>query len=313
MKKQTGNNIPMILLSLLFVLDVFLVSGYFYPDVEGNFWVKMLAFPNRYEVQEEYGELVDENMEEVLPSESEETPETTGDIIGIIEAEAEEEQKDNDQEKVITIEDVQALAGSMEISYANSLFIGDSRMVGIKKFSGLEEGTFYADTGMSIYNVYRGEKVEGYPRKIKLEDLLADADFDRIYVMMGINELGYHFDVTKSHYDEFINFLREREPDAEIYLQANLHVTAKSSARDSVHNNEGLDRMNEMLAEYVDGEHIFYMDINPMFDDENGALDSEYTGDGVHVKGKYHAAWLEWITEETAFIEAWLALNGAKE
>ena len=38
-----------------------------------------------------------------------------------------------------------------------------------------------------------------------------------------------------------------------------------------------------------------YIDVNEIFDDENGNLRAEYTSDNTHILGKYYVNWTEWI------------------
>ena len=45
----------------------------------------------------------------------------------------------------------------------------------------------------------------------------------------------------------------------------------------------------------ADGESIFYLDVNPLFDDAQGCLASEYTTDHTHILGKYYSTWVEWL------------------
>ena len=40
-----------------------------------------------------------------------------------------------------------------------------------------------------------------------------------------------------------------------------------------------------------------------MFDDENGALRSGYSGDGIHVGGAQYAKWARWISQNTVPLE----------
>lgn len=38
-----------------------------------------------------------------------------------------------------------------------------------------------------------------------------------------------------------------------------------------------------------------YIDVNSLFDDENGNLSMAYSTDGAHILGKYYSVWVEWI------------------
>ena len=76
-----------------------------------------------------------------------------------------------------------------ENPFEGALFIGDSRTVGIGKYAGIQDADFFASTGMSVYSLFT-KKVDMADRKgVLLEDLLAEKNYDRIYLMLGINEL----------------------------------------------------------------------------------------------------------------------------
>lgn len=40
-----------------------------------------------------------------------------------------------------------------------------------------------------------------------------------------------------------------------------------------------------------------YLDVNPVFDDENGNLRADYSTDGSHILGKYYSVWVDWLKE----------------
>ena len=50
-----------------------------------------------------------------------------------------------------------------------------------------------------------------------------------------------------------------------------------------------------LLAALADGKTIFYIDINELFDDENGNLRADASGDSTHVYAKYDLDWCDWL------------------
>ena len=70
--------------------------------------------------------------------------------------------------------------------------------------------------------------------KVSISDLLASHTYHKIYMMLGINELGYDVTQTFEKYASFVNFLQTMQPDAIIYVEANLHVTAQCSDSDII-------------------------------------------------------------------------------
>lgn len=187
-----------------------------------------------------------------------------------------------------------------EDPFTNALFIGDSRTVGIAEYSGITEADFFAFTGMSVYTALKKESSVGSWKKgTLLADALQARQYDRVYLMLGVNELGYNFQKTVERYGEMVQQIRELQPDAYLILEASLHVTKKRSDTDATFNNSNIDRMNQAQAAYADGEHIFFIDVNPAFDDETGALNQDYTFDNTHPYGKYYSKWADWLRENT--------------
>ena len=56
-----------------------------------------------------------------------------------------------------------------------------------------------------------------------------------------------------------------------------------------------LAELREKLAALADGKDIFYIDINEVFDDENGNLRADASGDSTHVYAKYDLDWCDWL------------------
>lgn len=179
--------------------------------------------------------------------------------------------------------------------FENSLFIGDSRTVGLMEYAQIEEADFFCAVGMNVFNVQKEKVSVKNDGKIQLAALLEKHQYERIFLMLGINELGYSLDSVLEKYEELIELLKESQPKAVIVLQANLHVTQKRSESDKVINNEAINLLNDSLKQMADEDKIFYIDVNPLFDDGFGNLDSEKSEDDAHLYAKYYKVWGKWI------------------
>lgn len=179
--------------------------------------------------------------------------------------------------------------------FNDALFIGDSRTVGIYEYGNLQNATFFASSGLSVYDVDSEEVSVPNVGKVTLASLLEQKDFGKIYIMLGINELGYNLDTTINKYEDMVNFIWEQEPNAIIYLQANLYVTKSRSDSDNIYNNSNIDRFNDAVAGMADNQTRFFINVNEIFDDGSGNLNSDYTSDDTHVLGKYYADWCDWL------------------
>lgn len=185
--------------------------------------------------------------------------------------------------------------------FDDAVFIGDSRTVGMYEYGGLEEtSTFYASTGLTIYKMFDSKivAVPGQKKKITVEEALSERQFAKIYLMIGINEMGTGtVESFMKAYGEAVQHLQQLQPDAVIYLQAIMKVTTERSGQGDYITNEGIEARNEEIAKLADDEKIYYLDVNPLICDETGGMVASYTYDGVHLKAQYIPIWLDFLKE----------------
>lgn len=170
--------------------------------------------------------------------------------------------------------------------FDNALFIGDSRTVGIRDYGSLGNADFYCREGFNTSDAKK-ESESG-----DLEKMISSGKYKKIYIMLGINEIGNDIENTFGNFKGLVENVRAKAPDAVIYLQANMHVT--SDAQTSSVNNERINALNDLIHSLADNTKIFYIDVNPVFDDDKGNLEAGYTSDGVHVLGEIYRNWSEW-------------------
>ena len=187
-----------------------------------------------------------------------------------------------------------------DISMDDALFIGDSRTVGIMEYAGIDGADYFCTVGMSVYNINKKPVSVPNVGKVTLTELLNSKRYGKIYIMLGINEVGYEFSSTVEKYSELIEFVKGKQSDAVIFIQANLHVSKSRSDSDKVVNNTAINVLNAELAKLADGKSKFYLDANILFDDKTGALSSDKSGDSTHLYAKYYKEWGEWIIRQTA-------------
>ena len=197
---------------------------------------------------------------------------------------------------------------TVEDSYfADAVFIGDSRTVGMYEYGGLEEiSTFYASKGLTVYKLFDAEivPVEGQKKKITVEEALQQNSFSKIYLMIGINEMGTGtVETFVEKYKEVVDHLLELQPDAILYIQGLIKVTTARSQKGDYINNEGIVARNEALAGLADNRRTFYLDVNPMICDETGGMEASYTFDGVHLKAQYIEIWKDFLKSHAIQME----------
>ncbi|MED9904083.1 MAG: GDSL-type esterase/lipase family protein [Lachnospiraceae bacterium] len=187
-----------------------------------------------------------------------------------------------------------------ETWFDDAVFIGDSRTVGLSEYGGLSNTTFYASTGLTVFKLFDAKIIptEGSREKATIEEALSEKQFAKIYLMIGINEMGTGtVESFMEKYKEAVAHLKELQPGAVIYLQSIMRVSAERSAQGDYITNEGIDARNAEIAKLADNQTIFYLDVNSVLCDETGGLAKDYTFDGVHLKAKYIAVWKQYLME----------------
>ena len=184
--------------------------------------------------------------------------------------------------------------------FDDALFIGDSRTVGLSEYCPPldERSTFYAKVSLTIYAVMNKQFISRGDSKISVEQALSEKEYGKIYIMLGINEMGTgtteYFAET---YSGVIDRIRELQPNALIFIQGIMHVTEKKSNTDKYFNNANIDARNEALSQLADNKTVFYMDMNEAVDDGKGNLDSSLTFDDVHLKASSYQLWYEFLLQ----------------
>ena len=190
--------------------------------------------------------------------------------------------------------------GPVDDDYFNdALFIGDSRMVGLSEYCEPLDtrADFYVKKALTIYNLLDGKAIRSFDGTQKsLWEVLDEKQYGKIYIMVGINEIGVgNAEYFRDAYEQVVNGIREAQPDAFIFINSIMHVSQSKSDTDSLYNNTNINARNDAIASLADDRHVFYLNINEAVDDENGALRSDITFDDIHLKGSCYEPWHEYL------------------
>jgi lysophospholipase L1-like esterase len=180
--------------------------------------------------------------------------------------------------------------------FSNALFIGDSRTQGLLLYSNLGNAGYYAARGLTVEQVFKKAVVDSGSGKLTVSDALSRRAFGKVYLMFGLNELGWNSaDKVIEQYGRVIDRVRETQPDALIYVQSIMPVSARKSAKDPVHNNPNIARFNGMIEQLTEEKNVIYLNVGESVSDENGVLPEEASSDGIHLNKKYCIKWEEYL------------------
>ena len=150
--------------------------------------------------------------------------------------------------------------------FSDALFIGDSRTDGLRLYSGITGADFYCYKGLTIFEMESKQVIELDGSKYTVvEALERGKQYKKIYISLGINELGYYND--EAFHNTFASFLekvRELQPDAVIYLENLVPVNpdkCKANKQAYYVNNDRVAAYNAIFPQLAQEEHVILLDV----------------------------------------------------
>jgi lysophospholipase L1-like esterase len=126
-----------------------------------------------------------------------------------------------------------------------------------------------------------------------------------ILVMAGINDLksGVSEADLLTNYRTLVQTLKQKHPETELVVQSILPhsgaaMTVEESDRLKAISNEDIFRLNQKLATIAKEEQALFLNLHPLFADQEGLLRSDLTTDGLHLSP---AGYLVWSTALQTF------------
>ncbi len=147
----------------------------------------------------------------------------------------------------------------------------------------------------AVHPSYRGEKHLA-------EDCIAVTGANKIFVMLGINDIGvYGVDGAVENAETFFGKLESKANGAKIYVQSVTPIV-KGKENDVI-SNEKVEQFNERLKQLAQNRGYVYIDVHSAVCDENGYLQYEYCCDpegegmGIHFSWDGCEVWSNYLKQ----------------
>ena len=161
--------------------------------------------------------------------------------------------------------------------FADTAILGNSLIVGLSGYSNLQTPDYYCAVSLSVDNA--GAYV----------DTMAQKQYRKVYIELGINEIGYPPDYFISLYRAMLDKIRATQPNADIYIMA---VTPTSRAMTgSWFSRERVIMYNEALYRLAAQWGCWYLDVFTPLADSEGYLPGADTWDGIHFYAAKYPVW----------------------
>lgn len=184
--------------------------------------------------------------------------------------------------------------------YDDACFIGDSRSEGFMQYSGPAKATYYVYKGLTVDAAFTKAFINDNGSKVTVAAALKNHRFGKVYIMLGINELGWQYSsMFYDKYSKLIDVVKSTQPDAKIFVQSIFPVTAARSANGDYVNNRRIQEYDTLIQTMCAEKKLVYLDIGEAVLDSNGNLPDEAAYDGVHLKKPYCDKWRAYLDTHT--------------
>ena len=201
--------------------------------------------------------------------------------------------------------------------FADAAFVGDSRTDGLLIYGGMKGAANLTSNGLSIFQLEEKKALTIGGKKYTLLEALALKKYGKVYLSLGVNELGYYDD--EGFYESYckaVDDIRACQPDAVIYIQGliplNEGVIRQSGGRDYL-KNDHLRIYNDLMRKTAREKNVVFLDLYSAFVDGDGELPAEASKDGVHLRKDYCRQWMDYLRTHTVSHDAYFAGKGTEQ
>lgn len=198
------------------------------------------------------------------------------------------------------VPEVPALTPMDDEWWENTMFLGDSLTHGLSLYGGFKVPTYYYNTGMSVFNVASRTLECSKGGTATLTGALTAKNWDRVFILLGINEIWSGNDSYIASYSTLIDTVRTYAPNAEICIQTLLPVSRAKDAEGSF-TRSAVRRRNEALWQLAVEKECLIVNIHSALADSEDFLPAAATWDGVHLNSDRYRLWVDYVRSFTGY------------
>lgn len=209
--------------------------------------------------------------------------------------------KINNENNTNNIEQKENWKIANEDYFNDAVFIGDSRTEGFILNNGLTaKTTSITHKGLTVDTIFTDKVINMNGKKLTIIEALKETKFSKVYIMLGINEIGWVYsDMFINKYAKIVDEIKNINPNCIIYIQSIIPVTEQVSNEHQYIRNSKIEEYNFLLKKMADEKNICYLNIQEAVINENGILPNDAATDGIHLNKEYCKKWFEYLKEHT--------------
>lgn len=188
--------------------------------------------------------------------------------------------------------------------FADAVFIGDSRTDGLRLYGGIKGADFLCNKGLSVFEVMENKQtIQTQGGKVSVFQALEQKTYGKVYLMLGLNELGYNNNQAFANtYEAVVDKLLELQPEADLYLQLLIPVSdqmCRQTNQPYYVTNQQVAVYNEIIRAIAAEKQVYLLDVGEAMVDETGQLPMDASADGIHFHREGYKVWYEYLKVHT--------------
>jgi lysophospholipase L1-like esterase len=176
--------------------------------------------------------------------------------------------------------------------FDDAVFVGDSITAGIGMYKDIITPVLAANNSLTTLSAVNSRQLIGGKNQ-KVSEAVAAADPEKIYVLLGGNDLTWMSKSTYiDYYGQLIDILKNF--DAKIYVQSIFPVTASYENSRSI-TNEKIDDFNAALKSLCESKGVTYLNVASALKGSDGKLPSSGGTSGYNISRASYNIWFEYL------------------
>jgi lysophospholipase L1-like esterase len=122
----------------------------------------------------------------------------------------------------------------------------------------------------------------------------------KLFILIGINDISKDFpdEVIANNYRKIIQELKSKTPDTKIFVQSILPLNPQYPKFPQHYDKANhVIRVNQLLYALAIAENVSFINLYPVFLDNQQRMDARYTTDGLHLNSEGYKVWAKFLKE----------------
>lgn len=190
----------------------------------------------------------------------------------------------------------QAAYEPFEDYIADTIFIGDSRTVGLYTYRYVKPASVFAVVGATHVSIQSERFNVGTKKRLKIDEVVKAVQPARAVVAFGVNSIGFMNESSFfNEYQSLIEKLQAASPDTLFVVQSILPVSSAFESKNSTISNKKIDDYNQKLEELAVSLDCRFADPSDELKNSGNSLDKQYdSGDGLHYNSAAYEVLMSW-------------------